>query len=208
VAVLIHSSQRENELRHLIQLCEQHGVAAPASGTTPFSVTLRAGLRLKWERHGEFSSYGIHADGPEPQSFESPAAALLPSGWLAGIPGRTIAALHASVQQHPDPGVPDAPKLSAMFGGHAVAGSEVAHDAGVACTDFLTRDDGYLRVLLLDRSLTPNQTGRVLQRLFEIESYRMMALLATSSGAPPVAADSCHRARARGIDRWHWQRQG
>lgn len=178
VAVLIDSSQREDEFRHLVQLCEQHGAAAPASGTTQFSVTLRAGLRLKWERHGEFSSYGIHADGPEPQPFASPAAALLPPGWLAGIPGRTMAALHASVQEFHGPQTPDSATLSAMFDGHAVAGSEVADGAGVACTDFLTRDDGYSRVLLLDRSLTPNQTGRVLQRLFEIESYRMMALLA------------------------------
>ncbi len=102
-------------------------------------------MRLKWERHGEFSSYGIYADGLEPQPFESPAAALLPSGWLAGIPGRTMAALHAAVQKYPDPGLPDAPKLSAMFDGHAVAGSEVADGASVVCTDLLTRDDGFSR---------------------------------------------------------------
>lgn len=138
VAVLIDSSQREDELRHLTQLCEQHGVAAPASGTTQFSVTLRPGLCLKWERHGEFSSYGIHVDGLEPQSFEAPAAALLPPGWLAGVPGQTMAALHTSVQKLDGQGTPEAVKLSALFDGNAVAGSEVADGAGITCTDFLT----------------------------------------------------------------------
>ena len=178
VAVLIDSAERERELQHLSRLCEQHGLEPPAPGTTQFSVTLRPGLRLKWERHGEFSSYGIHASGAEPEPFAAPAAAQLPPGWLAGIPGATVAALHASVQRMEAAPGPAAADLAAWFDGNAIAGSEVADGAGVACTDFRTREDGFARVLLLDRSLTPNQTGRVLQRLFEIESYRMMALLA------------------------------
>ncbi len=178
VAVLIDSAERERELQHLSRLCEQHGLEPPAPGTTQFSITLQPGLRLKWERHGEFSSYGIHAEGAEPEPFAAPAAAQLPPGWLAGIPGATVAALHASVQRMEAAPGPAATDLVAWFDGNAIAGSEVADGAGVACTDFRTREDGFARVLLLDRSLTPNQTGRVLQRLFEIESYRMMALLA------------------------------
>src|SRR3546814_478691 len=42
----------------------------------------------------------------------------------------------------------------------------------------LFRSDGFARVLLHDRTLRPRQAGRLVQRLLEIETYRMMALLA------------------------------
>src|SRR6185436_19077077 len=42
--------------------------------------------------------------------------------------------------------------------------------------------------LVLDRSLTPSQAGRITQRLFEIEAYRVMALLAL-----PVAREQAPR---------------
>ena len=44
-------------------------------------------------------------------------------------------------------------------------------------TDFRIGGDGFLRFLLLDKSLTSRQAGRMVQRLLEIETYRVMALL-------------------------------
>jgi uncharacterized membrane-anchored protein len=57
-------------------------------------------------------------------------------------------------------------------------GAGVLGGAGEAWTDFRLHADGFSRVLLRDRHLTRGQTGRLLQRLLEIETYRMMALLA------------------------------
>ena len=72
----------------------------------------------------------------------------------------------------------DAAQLAGWFGGGvAVVGSQVADGAGQACTDFRLHD-GWSRWVLIDRGLTQRQAGRVLQRLFEIEVYRLLALLA------------------------------
>jgi len=178
LALLVDAGERERERLHLTELCERHGVTPPAVGATHFRAVL-GGLRLKWERHGEFSSYTFFADGAQGAVFDAPAVATLPQGWLAAIPGATMAALHGTVlrlgAQEP---MPDPQTLTAIFGGHAVVGSEVAEGAGLAFTDFQVHADGYGRVLLLDRRLTRNQAGRMMQRLFEIEAYRMMALLA------------------------------
>lgn len=178
LALLVDAGERERERLHLTELCERHGVTAPAVGATHFRAVL-GGLRLKWERHGEFSSYTFFADGAQGPDFDAPAVATLPQGWLAAIPGATMAALHGTVlrlgAQEP---MPDPQTLTTIFGGHAVVGSEVAEGAGLAFTDFQVHADGYGRVLLLDRRLTRNQAGRMMQRLFEIEAYRMMALLA------------------------------
>jgi uncharacterized membrane-anchored protein len=138
---------------------------------------LQQGLRVKWERHGEFSGYTFYADGAGDQ-MDQTAVEDLPAGWLQALPGRTVAALCAVVWKQQVPAVPSPAELAGWFGDSAVAGSEVAEGAAFACTDFRTRADGFTRVVLLDRSLTPYQTGRILQRLFEIEAYRMMALLA------------------------------
>jgi uncharacterized membrane-anchored protein len=176
VAVLVDADQRERERRHLELLCQRHAVAAPDAAATLFRATLGA-LRLKWERHGEFSGYTFIVDGVGGEPFTDPAAALLPEGWLAGIPGQTIAAVHAELraaQTQP----PDAAALTRLFGGRSVAGAELAEGAALVYTDFHLYDDGCTHVLLLDRRLAERQAGRMLQRLFEIEAYRMLALLA------------------------------
>ncbi len=178
LALLVDAAERERERLHLADLCERHDVAPPVPGATHFRAVIGP-LRLKWERHGEFSSYTFFADGADGATFDAPAAAALPVGWLAGIPGATMAALHGTVLRlGPHEPVPDGQTLTEIFGGHAVIGSEVAEGAGLAFTDFQVHPDGYGRVLLLDRRLTRNQAGRTMQRLFEIEAYRMMALLA------------------------------
>ena len=58
----------------------------------------------------------------------------------------------------------------------------------MAFTDFHVHSDGFSRFLLIDRSFTPRQAGRTVQRLFEIETYRMMAMLAL-----PVAREQLKR---------------
>ena len=176
VAVLIDAAQREHERQHLVLLCERHGIVPPDAAATHFRATL-GGLRLKWERHGEFSGYTVLADGVSDPPFAHPAAAMLSSGWLAGIPGQTVAAVHAELRvAGAEP--PDAVELARLFGGSSVAGAEVAEGAALVCTDFRLHEDGCTHVQVLDRRLGDRQAGRLLQRLFEIEAYRMLALLA------------------------------
>ena len=55
-------------------------------------------------------------------------------------------------------------------------------------TAFRIHDAGFSRTLISDTSLDPLQAGRIVQRLLEIETYRMMALLALPL-AQMLAAD-------------------
>ena len=93
------------------------------------------------------------------------------------MPGATVAAVHAKLVPAGN-AVPDAAMLASHFGDHIAIGAEIGDGAGLAFTDFRLHADGCARFLVLDRSFTPRQAGRMLQRLFEIEAYRMMALLA------------------------------
>jgi uncharacterized membrane-anchored protein len=180
VAVLIDSEAREQELRHLQSLCKRYDVAGPADDATHFRTRLGAvpgAVRVKWERHGEFSGYTVSVEGLAEAPFDAPAAQQLPPGWLAAVPGRTVAAVHAEVTSAAL-GVPDAAALAQRFAGQLVVGAEIAEGAGTLYTDFRLHDDGCSRLWLVNRKLTLAQTGRMLQRLFEIEAYRVLALLA------------------------------
>ncbi len=175
VAVLVDADNRGRELAHLTALCKSQGVEPPPPGATHFRTEFGA-LRLKWERHGEFSGYTVIAAGIDEQPFQAVAASLLPTGWLAALPGATIAATHAKLLAKPDENKL-AWLLSQAFAGQQVAGSEVADGAARVFTDFQLHA-GCTRFVLIDSHLTERQAGRTLQRLFEIEVYRMMALLA------------------------------
>lgn len=176
VAVLIEPEARERELAHIAQLCALNGVPPPTAGATHISVALQT-LRFKWERHGEFSGYTFCIAGRSEAPFQETAVSRLPTGWLAEVPGRTLVAAHAKLMPA-ESEVPDAALLAAHFDGNIPVGAAVGDGAGLAFTDFRLHADGFARFVVLDRFLTPRQAGRTLQRLFEIEAYRMLALLA------------------------------
>ena len=180
LAVLVDSEDRARETAHLARLCERYAVPPPARELTHFSARLGA-LRLKWERHGEFSSWTViapgMASGAEAAPFAEPAATLLPAGWLRELPGLTVMAAHALIAEAPAT-PPDETALTRYFEDHLVVGAEVADGEALAYTDFKIHADGCSRFLLLGRQLTPRVAGQIVQRLFEIEAYRMMALLA------------------------------
>ena len=179
LAVLVDAEDRGRETAHLARLCERYAVQPPAREATHFSARLGA-LRLKWERHGEFSSWTLIAPGVESAPFAEPAASLLPAGWLRELPGLTVMAAHALIAEAPkEPAAPpDEAELARYFEDNLVVGAEVAEGEALVYTDFKIHADGCSRFLLLGRNLKPRVAGQIAQRLFEIEAYRMMALLA------------------------------
>ncbi len=176
LAVLVDFDARGPELAHITSLCVHHGVNGPPDGATQFSATLGT-MGFKWERHGEFSTYAVFISGCGAPPFHEPAASRLPEGWLAAVPGATLVAAHAELVSAPE-GAPSAALLSSQFDGNIVVGSTVGDGAAIVYTDFRVHADGFVRFAAFDAALTPRQSGRTVQRLFEIETYRMLALLA------------------------------
>ena len=176
VAVIVEAEDRAREHAHLTALCERYSVMPPPPQASHFIARLGQ-VRLKWERHGEFSGFAFFATGEGAGAFRETALGLLPEAWLAALPGRTIMAAHAKLigaQEQP----PHSAMLAEHFEGNVVVGAEIGDGAGMAFTDFRIHGDGCARFLLLDHRFTPRQAGRLVQRMFEIEAYRMMALLA------------------------------
>jgi uncharacterized membrane-anchored protein len=70
--------------------------------------------------------------------------------------------------------------------------SSVAGGGGEVYTDFAIHADGFSRMVLLAGKLSPRRLGRLVQRLLEIESYRMAALLGlpTARAATTILANA------------------
>jgi uncharacterized membrane-anchored protein len=178
VALLVAPENRDKELVHLRTLCEMFAAASPTGNATHLSATL-GGIRLKWERHGEFSGYTFVASGDDVKadSFADTATQLLPADWLANIPGQTVAAAHMLLRKS-EPILNAGIDHSAWFGTNMVVGASIGGTDATVFTDFKIHNDGFARFVLLDHDLRPRQAGQTMQRLFEIEAYRNLALLA------------------------------
>jgi len=87
-----------------------------------------------------------------------------------------LVALQISVEKG-EPIEPGHILLKKSFRPSPLVGSRVLAN-GEVWTDFQVAPDGYSRILVRDTGLRETQTGRLVQRLCEIETYRMMALLA------------------------------
>jgi uncharacterized membrane-anchored protein len=176
LAFVHHDGSAGREPRHLAELAAQLGLPAPDCESG--HVFLDAGdLRFKWERHNEFSSYTFFRKAEAGEVRDDHALLAIPPAWRNAIPGQLVVATHVTVRPAADI---DAERLSAehLSGTTQMVVSKISHGAGWVFTDFRIGEDGFSRFLIVNQSLTPRQTGRTVQRLVEIETYRIIALLA------------------------------
>jgi uncharacterized membrane-anchored protein len=190
LALLSDAAQREAGWVAVSDLCRRYGVHPPTRHVLHFTAELGP-FRLKWERHTEFIRFTFIVAGTTGDPFERPAISVLPEDWVANLPGQVMVAAHAAL-------IPDAEGIDPIaigarwFGGNMPVGSAISGGAATALTDFRIHADGFSRHLLLDHGTTPWQAGRVVQRLLEIDTYRIMALLAlpVARAAAPLLTTS------------------
>ncbi len=136
-----------------------------------------ASFRMRWELHTEFSSYTFFRPlkAGEPLDPDATAFAAVHPDWLAGIPGRLMVATHVELRSTGEFS-PESVLASLTPSGRTMVAAKVADAAAWIFTDFKF-DNGFSRFLVLDERMTQRQAGRTVQRLVEIETYRMMSLL-------------------------------
>jgi uncharacterized membrane-anchored protein len=167
---------RGREWQHLVDLLHRYGRAPEGPAAAHLSIDLGP-FRLRYERHAEFSRYKFIVAGDD-APFGTRAIDVVPQDWIAAIQGQRLVATHVAVRRAPDSALDFDGLARSVFDDHPLIGSNLGGGLACAVTDFRIHADGFGRILLFDRGLTRRQLGRTLQRLLEIDSYRMMALLA------------------------------
>ena len=177
LALLVSREERLREAGHLSVLCEHFGLPAPDLDGKDIIVDF-GDFRLKMEVHAEYTHYKIIRQANLADPFFDPPIQSLPETWLEGLPGKVLVGIHVAILDESNSTLNLEPEyLPHYFEGNRLIGGKIAGGNGAAFSDFLLHDDGFSRLLIVNYNFAPGQSGRSLQRLLEIETYRMLALL-------------------------------
>ncbi|NOC84030.1 MULTISPECIES: DUF3422 family protein [unclassified Ruegeria] len=167
---------RREDLAHLIDLLDRHGAQHPRPDATHYAGQIGRHW-LKWEQHTEFVTYTAIAQNVSDRAFDPADFEVFPPDWLMASPGqRVTSVLMRVVERDSDDLVKS--KLLDWFEPESLAVSRVLDDAAVCASDFRIDPAGHMRfALFVAEGTGRRRTGRIIQRLCEIETYKAMSML-------------------------------
>jgi len=184
IALQVNEQQKLEQFLHLQKLHELLGYAIPETETHCYEQTF-GNLRIRWEKHLEFTSYtfiNLSPINPAPATPSDPFAeqgiSVLPAGWLNQLPGTVIAAFHIAIEDARDSREPEPNEVKPWFEQMRLIGSSPQNGDARVWTSFKLHSGGFGRFLVYNKRMSDSQLGRLVQRLVEIETYRLMTLLA------------------------------
>ncbi len=146
-------------------------------------------ILLKWEMHGEFVAITLIGQQPGADRFETRAALLARTNALleqqkvppmSELAGQRLVAIDISLEDGEF--YPDAFAVAKRFDDNTVVGSTITSNQNAQLwTDLQLDEEGFVRMIVRGKAMGSRQAGRAIQRLIDIETYRMMALLAFPS---------------------------
>jgi uncharacterized membrane-anchored protein len=173
----------ESDRAHMAALCRALALPEP-DPQARWWLAQGSDFSLRWERHTEFSSWTIFAPAATASDPRGPLARL-PAQWCASMPPDMLVATMIELRRD-DGGMASAPAAS----DGVMIGASVLEGAARVFTDFRDDGAGMTRFRLLVRTGDASMTGRLVLILLEIETYRLMALLAF-----PLAGETAARLR-------------
>lgn len=161
-----NDTNKQSIKQAIATLCQQAGVPGPC--VENHHHTQLNGIELRWEQHTEFSSVVLIRPLAE-------TAPPFPTEWLRDIAARLLTGTLVTVASS-RPNQAD-PTLANWIGEwpNAVGGSVLSGLAEIATT-LQPNEHGLVEYRIIDHGLDKARMGRLAQRLYEIETYRMLAL--------------------------------
>lgn len=166
---------------HIATLLRNRHLPLPAEDASHLSVDL-GGIHLRWEKHTEFHTLTFWKPLHEaPESFDAPALADVPQEWLSAMPGEWLVGLHMMIRGDKRGDLEAQQRVQQLvrrsLQEESLVGAGIMDFDAEVYTDLHLASDGFERFILIANGISPRRLGRAVQRLLEIETYRMMALL-------------------------------
>ncbi len=167
---------KSDDIAHLTDLLDRHGAPHPQPAATHYAGQIGRHW-LKWEQHTEFVTYTAITPNVSDRAFNPADFEVFPPDWLMSSPGQRVTSILMRVVSRPD----DAQirtHLLDWFEPESLAVAGVLDGAAICASDFRIDPAGHMRFALFVSDGTGNRrTGRVIQRLCEIETYKAMSML-------------------------------
>lgn len=171
IATMSEESGADEDRAHLAALCQTLGRRVPSPDARWFAIEAGS-WRLRWERHTEFATWTFFRQPTGSSLAIERAVADVPVAWLDALPGEVMVATNLVIVGRDSP---DAPGLIAR---HDSVGSILIGDAARMFTELRPDPDGMTNYLLVVSGKDDQLAGRLALSLLEVETYRLMALLA------------------------------
>jgi uncharacterized membrane-anchored protein len=154
----------------LAAFCASRGVAEPPKSAKHHRIELGA-TALRWEQHSEFTTYTWELPSAGSAPFHPAVTSVAAPMGLVPQPGPVLVAvdLHLTADTNAAP--------ERLFDRASLAVAENSDGTALYATDFKSDLAGFVRILIVDRGLGPERAGALTQRVLEIETYRVLALL-------------------------------
>ena len=140
------------------------------------------GFALRVERHTEFLTISFVEKGLEVQpgisedAFQETNLPHMPFAWARNAPAALFHAIWVEVGGRPPAKLQQSDRLK-MLDCRAVASNNFSDAAAQVHFAFDIDAAGYSRVVVFNKSIEAIRMGRVVQRIVEVETYRLLALL-------------------------------
>lgn len=176
VVMVCDADQREASRAHVTALLRDRHLPQPDARSTHFRMDVGS-FRMRWELHTEFVSWTFLRTLPTDHYVDrepDKAIDVVPQDWLLALPGQCLVSLHLwALPARADAGM----LVRHVLHEESLVASSVAGETSEVYTDFALHADGFSRILLFAGDMSQRRLGRLVQRLLEIETYRMAALL-------------------------------
>ena len=164
------SGQMGADADALVRFCTENNLCELSAAAKHQLIVFPRAI-LRWEQHSECTTYTWILNGEDQTARGSPPAIVAATMASIGQPGPHLVSidLRLGLDQHAD--------IAQLFDPFALAASQVFYGHATVATDFQVDAGGFVRFLVKDQGLTPIETGGLVLRLLEIETYRCFALL-------------------------------
>lgn len=159
------------------RFCREQGQSPPAEGSRHHSVDMGS-CRIKWEGHTEATSHTIMVRGNGSPPFSETALDFLWAEKRSDLLDAMFLGVQIEVVAAPE-GDPEGLTLAhSLLGAGTVYGGAMSSGKATVWSAFRLDARDFTRVLIIDHGLDENRLSRLLQRILEMETYRMLAMLA------------------------------
>jgi len=169
-AFLTDAEEAAKDHAWLSEFCVSRGGHVPADGARYHNLPFGGGT-LSWEQHAEFTTYTWDGDA-HAQTIFGKVPANHPFGAAFRAPGDLLVAVRLELR-----GGDDTIEWRSQFDDSSLTVSIVEDGAAMVATDFRQDGDGLTRVLVCNRTMSDVQSGAIVQRLLEVETYRTLAMM-------------------------------
>lgn len=171
-------SREDVAWREISSFCEELGQSGPATDSR-FHVITAGNCLLKWESHTEATSHTLLVPGNAQTPFSETALDFLSDRKRDDLLDRLFVGVHVEVMASPGGDDPSGYALArSILGASSIYGGEMSSSAATVWSSFRLDAQGFMRLVVFDHGMNEHRAGRLLQRLLDMETYRMLAMRA------------------------------